>query len=116
VSELTIYHNPKCSKSRAALAILEQRGLEPNVIDYLKAPPSADELRAIVAMLGITPEQLVRKGEQLYKELYAGKSLSDIEWIEAMVANPILIERPIVVRDERAVLGRPAENVEKLLG
>lgn len=115
MSEVTIYHNPKCSKSRAALAILEQRGLEPNVIDYLKAPPNADELRAIVAMLGITPEQLVRKGERVYKELYAGKSLSDIEWIEAMVANPILIERPIVVRGARAVLGRPAENVEKLL-
>jgi arsenate reductase len=115
MSELTIYHNPKCSKSRAALAILERNGVEPNVIEYLKTPPRADQLRAIVAMLGITPEQLVRKGEQVYTELYAGKTLSDAQWIDAMVANPILIERPIVVRGKRAVLGRPPENVENLL-
>jgi len=116
MSEITIYHNPKCSKSRAALAILEERGLEPKVIEYLKTPPSADQLRAIVGMLGIAPEQLVRKGEQVYKELHAGKALTDTQWIEAMIANPILIERPIVVRGKRAVIGRPAENVEQLLG
>jgi arsenate reductase len=81
----------------------------------LKAPPTSKELRAIVDMLGVPPEQLVRKGEQVYKQLYAGKTLSDAQWIEAMVANPILIERPIVVRGKRAVLGRPPENVEKLL-
>jgi arsenate reductase len=115
MSEVTIYHNPKCSKSRAALQILEQSGIAPNVIEYLRTPPSADALRAIVAMLGIAPEQLVRKGEQIYRDLYAGKSLSDTQWIDAMVANPILIERPIVVRGKRAVLGRPPENVERLL-
>lgn len=115
MSEATIYHNPKCSKSRAALALLQERGIEPKVIEYLQTPPSAAALRAIVAMLGIAAEQLVRKGEQVYKDLYAGKSLSDTQWIDAMVANPILIERPIVVRGERAVLGRPPENVERLL-
>jgi arsenate reductase len=115
MSDVTIYHNPKCSKSRAALAILQERGIKPKVIEYLKTPPSADELRAIIAKLGIAPEQLVRKGEQVYKELHAGKTLSDTQWIEAMVANPILIERPIVLRGKRAVLGRPPENVAQLL-
>jgi len=115
MSEATIYHNPKCSKSRAALALLQKRGIEPKVIEYLKTPPSAAVLRSIVAMLGIAAEQLVRKGEQVYKDLFAGKTLSDAQWIDAMVANPILIERPIVVRGKRAVLGRPPENVESLL-
>jgi len=115
MSDITIYHNPKCSKSRAALAILETRGIQPNVIEYLKTPPSTETLRAIVAKLGVAPEQIVRKGEQVYKEVLAGKALTDTEWIEAMAAHPILIERPIVVRGERAVVGRPPENVERLL-
>jgi arsenate reductase len=115
MSEITIFHNPKCSKSRTALAMLEDRGIRPKVIEYLKTPPTSGELLRIVAKLGIAPEQLVRKGEQVYKDLHAGKALTDTEWIEAMVANPILIERPIVVRGERAVIGRPPENVEQLL-
>ena len=116
MSDFTIFHNPKCSKSREALAILERRGVEPNVIEYLKTPPTAAELRAIVAKLGLAPEQLVRKGEPIYKESYAGKPLTDAEWIEAMAATPILIERPIVVSGKRAVIGRPPENVEQLFG
>lgn len=116
MSDVTIYHNPRCSKSRAALAILEEHGVEPKVIEYLRTPPTADELRAIVALLGISPEQLVRTGEQVYKDLFAGKALTDTQWIDAMVANPILIERPIVVYGKRAVIGRPPENVERLLG
>jgi arsenate reductase len=115
MSDFTIFHNPKCSKSRATLAILQERGIAPRVIDYLKTPPSAAELRAIVAKLGISPEQLVRKGEPIYKERYAGKTLTDAQWIDAMVTNPILIERPIVVSGTRAVIGRPPENVEQLL-
>jgi arsenate reductase len=115
MSDITIYHNPKCSKSRAALAILEERGMSPAVIEYLKTPPTVDELRAIIALLGISPERLVRKGEEVYQALHAGKTLTDTEWIEAMVANPILIERPIVVRGGQAVIGRPPENVETLL-
>lgn len=115
MSDVTIYHNPKCSKSRATLELLRASGVEPTVVEYLKTPPTAGELRAIVAKLGISPEQLVRKGEQIYKERYAGKALTDSQWIEAMVADPILLERPIVVRRERAVLGRPPENVRHLL-
>lgn len=111
----TIYHNPKCSKSRGALALLERRGVDATVIEYLKTPPTAAELAALVAKLGIAPEQLVRKGEDVYKQHYAGKTLSAEEWIAAMVRHPILIERPIVVVGDRAVLGRPPENVERLL-
>ena len=116
MAEFTIYHNPRCGKSRATLAILEESGVEPDIIEYLKTPPSTTELRAIIAKLGIDPEQLVRKGEDVYRAQFAGKKLSGSQWIEAMVKNPILIERPIVVRGERAVLGRPPQNVRELLG
>jgi arsenate reductase len=111
---VTIYHNPRCGKSRAALALLEERGVEPRIVEYLKTPPSAAELAAIVEKLGLTPEQLIRKGEEVYKARYAGKSLTPSEWIKAMVQHPILIERPIIVKGARAVLGRPPENVAKL--
>lgn len=111
----TIYHNPRCSKSRAALALLQQHHIEVVVIEYLKTPPGTAELRAIIAKLGIRPEQLVRKGEDIYKSHYAGRQLSDAEWIEALVRHPILIERPIVVHGARAVLGRPPESVAQLL-
>jgi arsenate reductase len=116
MSAFTIYHNPKCTKSRATLALLQEHGVEPTVIEYLKAPPTATELKAIVAKLGIKPEALVRKGEDLFKANYAGKTLTDAQWIDAMVKHPILIERPIVVSGARAVLGRPPENVQPLLG
>ena len=114
MSDVTIYHNPRCTKSRATLALLEARGVKPKVVEYLIAPPAATELRAIVRKLGIRPEQLLRKGEDIFKEKYAGKPLSDAEWIEAMAKNPILIERPIVVRGDKAVIGRPPENVNAL--
>ena len=112
---MTIYHNPKCTKSRGTLALLQERGIEPRIVEYLKTPPTAGELRAIVEKLGIKPEQLVRKGEDIYKAKYAGRTLTDAQWIEAMVRDPILIERPIVVRGKRAVIGRPPENAEQLL-
>jgi arsenate reductase (glutaredoxin) len=115
VAAFTIYHNPKCSKSRATLAILEESGISPRVVEYLRTPPSAEELRAIIAKLGIEPEQLVRKGEELFRREYAGKRLEAEQWIEAMVRDPILIERPIVVSGNRAVLGRPPESVRRLL-
>ena len=113
--DLTIYHNPKCSKSRATLALLEDRGIRPRIVEYLEAPPTAAELSDIVARLGIRAEALVRKGEDVYKVKYAGKVLSDAEWIEAMVRDPILIERPIVVTGDRAAIGRPPERVLELL-
>jgi arsenate reductase len=115
MADVTIYHNPKCTKSRQTLALLEERHVDAKVIEYLKTPPSAAELKAIVARLGIKPEQLVRKGEDIYRQKYAGKTLSDAQWIEAMIKDPILIERPIVVRGPRAAIGRPPENVLPLL-
>jgi arsenate reductase (glutaredoxin) len=116
MSEYTIYHNPRCTKSRATLALLEERHIQPKIIEYLKTPPTAVELRDIVAKLGIKAEQLVRKGEDIYREKYAGRTLTDAQWIEAMVKDPVLIERPIVVSGARAVIGRPPENVEALIG
>jgi arsenate reductase (glutaredoxin) len=115
MSDFTIYHNPNCSKSRGTLALLRERGIEPKVVEYLRAPPTAAELTAIVRKLGIKPEQLVRKSEDIYRNKYAGQKLSDEEWIEVMVRHPILIERPVVVTGERAVIGRPPESVEPLL-
>jgi arsenate reductase len=114
MSDFTIYHNPRCTKSRATLALLEARGVKPKVVEYLAATPSAAELRTIVRKLGIRPEQLVRKGEDVFREKYAGKPLSDAQWIDAMVKDPILIERPIVVHGDRAIIGRPPENANEL--
>lgn len=116
MSEFTIYHNLQCSKSRATLALLQDRGITPRIVEYLKTPPTAAELKSIVARLGIGPEQLARKGEDTYKTKHAAKTLTDAQWIAAMVADPILIERPIVVRGNRAVIGRPPENVLALIG
>jgi arsenate reductase len=115
VKDLTIYHNPRCSKSRATLELLREHGVEPKVIEYLQTPPTAAELRAIVARLGIEPEALVRRNEDVFKQKYAGKTLTGEQWIAAMVADPILIERPIVVAGHAAVIGRPPENAQKLL-
>lgn len=115
MSDITIFHNPRCSKSRAALALIQERGIEPRIVEYLKHPPAATELKAIIAKLGIEAEDLVRKGEEVFKSIYAGRTLSGDEWIAALVRDPILLERPIVVRGARAVIGRPPENVTKLL-
>lgn len=112
---LTIYHNPACSKSRETLALIRERGHQPHIVEYLKTPPSETELSAIVRKLGIKPLDLVRRNEQVFKDKYAGKTLSDKEWIKAMVADPILIQRPIVVRGDAAAIGRPPEDVERLL-
>ena len=114
MSALTIYHNPKCSKSREALALLEGRGLAPRIVKYLETPTTAAELAVLVKKLGIRPEALVRKGEDIYRAKYAGRTLSDAEWIAALVEHPALIERPIVVAGERAIIGRPPERVSAL--
>lgn len=110
-----IWHNPRCGKSRAALALLQEHGIEPEVVDYLKTPPTKDELRAVLKKLGMKPEQIMRKGEDVFKDKFAHKSMSDDQWLDALAKNPILIERPIVVKGDRAVVGRPPENVEQLL-
>ncbi|HVR80841.1 MAG TPA: arsenate reductase (glutaredoxin) [Luteimonas sp.] len=111
-----LYHNPHCSKSRAALELLQQRGIEPEIAPYLEQPPSADELRALLRMLGIPPRALLRRGEPEYTELgLADASLDDDTLIAAMAAHPRLIERPIFVHGDRAVIGRPPERVLQLL-
>ena len=115
MAALTIYHNPRCSKSRETLALLEGRGLAPRIVKYLETPPTAAELARLVQMLGIRPEALVRKGEDVYRAKYAGRAMTDADWIAAMVEHPVLIERPIVVAGERAVIGRPPERVSALL-
>lgn len=112
---MKIYHNPRCRKSREALAILEDNGAEFEIVEYLKDVPTAAELKDILKKLGMPAEQLLRKGEPEFKELYKGKTLTEDEWIEAMVAHPKLIERPIVVKGNKAVVGRPPETVKELL-
>ncbi len=109
---VVIYHNPRCSKSRQTLALLQGRGIEPEVVEYLKRPPSVAELENILTLLAMSPRQLMRRKEALYKELnLADESLSEAELVAAMVAHPRLIERPIVLANGRAALGRPPESV-----
>ena len=112
---MKIYHNPRCSKSRQTLAIIEENGADVEIIEYLKDIPSASELKEVLSKLGMKPAEILRKGEADFKENYKGKELSDNEWIAAMIKFPKLIERPIVVKDNKAVLGRPPENVKHLL-
>ncbi len=112
---ITIYHNPRCSKSRQTLGLIEEKGRDFVVKEYLKNVPTKEELKKVIDMLGIKPEQLIRKGEADFKDNFKGKNLSDEEWIDAMVSFPKLIERPIVIDGDKAVLGRPPENVLKLL-
>jgi arsenate reductase len=112
---LRIYHNPRCSKSRSACGLLEEAGVQAEVVEYLKTPPTKAELRDLLRKLDMKPGELVRKGETVYKENYAGKSLTDEQWLDALVAHPILIERPIVVKGNRAVVARPPERLKELL-
>jgi arsenate reductase (glutaredoxin) len=110
-----IFHNPRCGKSRAALTLLQDRHIEPEIVEYLKTPPTKEELRVLLEKLRMKPEQLVRKGEEVYKQKYAGRTLTDEQWLDALAKDPILIERPIVVKGREAVIGRPPENVLALL-
>jgi arsenate reductase len=112
---MKIYHNPRCKKSRETLAILEENNIEPEIIKYLKTPPSEKELKAILAKLDMPAEKLVRKTEKIYKEKYKGKELSEDDWLEAMVEHPKLIQRPIVIKGDKAIVGRPPENVNALI-
>lgn len=107
-------HNPRCSKSRAALDLVQQRGLNLPIREYLNDPPSIDELRRIVELLGVRPIDIVRRGEEPYAALGLGDDTPDEEVLRAMTENPILIERPIVVRGNKAVIGRPPERVLEL--
>ncbi len=116
MTDLTLYHNPRCTKSRGALELLQARGLSPDVVLYLETPPDAAQLRELLSKLGISARQLLRTGEDDYKQLnLADASLSDEQLIAAMAAHPKLIERPILVVGDKAVIGRPPENVLELL-
>ena len=112
----TIYHNPRCSKSRQTLQLLQENNIEPEIVLYLETPPDASALKDILGKLGIAPRDLLRKGEDAYKELNLKDAAhSDDTLIDAMVSHPKLIERPIVIKGEKAVLGRPPENVLELI-
>lgn len=114
MAEITIYHNPRCGKSRQTLELLRSRGLDPRVVEYLKVPPDENTLRDLLVRLGMSPEELVRRKEPLYAELkLAGANGEAL--LAAMVTHPILIERPIVVRGRQARLGRPPEKVLEIL-
>jgi arsenate reductase (glutaredoxin) len=115
-SSITIYHNPRCSKSRQTLQLIRESGVEPNVVEYLKTPPSVEEFTSILDKLGLEPAALMRRKETVFNELsLADRVLTRDEAIAVLVENPVLIERPIVVKGRKAVIGRPPENVNKLL-
>lgn len=115
--KIAIYHNPRCSKSRSTLALIEESGSVPDVIEYLKMPPNADELAVLCKKLKVAPKDIIRSKESLFKELALSitDERSDSEWLEILATNPKLIERPIVVKGSKAVIGRPPENVLELL-
>lgn len=111
---MKIYHNPRCSKSRQTLELIKNAGIEPEVIEYLKTIPTTEELKDILMKLNLNAADILRKGETAYKEIIKGKEFGEEELIQIMIENPKLIERPIVVRGNKAVLGRPPENVKVL--
>ena len=116
MSEITLYHNPRCSKSRQTLALLEERGIEPEIIKYLETPPDTATITGLLDKLGIAAIELIRRGEAPFAELgLAGKEGDDAALIEAMVSHPVLIQRPIVVSGEQARIGRPPENALDIL-
>ena len=108
---IEIYHNPRCSKSRQTLEILENENQDVQIIKYLDTPPNFEQLQSIIQLLGIKPLDLIRKGEAIWKEQFKGKTLSDNQLISAMIENPKLIERPIVINGKKAVIGRPPSTV-----
>ena len=115
MSTVTIWHNPRCSKSRNAVALLEEKGVEAEVVKYLDTPPSKEELISMLKMLGLSARELMRTKEDIYKELRLKDVTDENKLIEAMVANPKLIERPIVIKDGKAAIGRPIENIVELI-
>lgn len=113
---VTIWHNPRCSKSRQTLALLEERGIDPEIVLYLETPPGTAELDSVLTMLNLDPRGLMRTGEELFKTLGLGdRNLTRNQLIDAMAANPALIERPVVINGDKAAVGRPPENVLKIV-
>jgi arsenate reductase len=113
---ITIYHNPRCSKSRQTLALIREHGFEPDIVEYLKQPPTPDELKRIIQLLDVPVRDIIRSGEAEYRDLGLGdESLGDARLIETICAHPKLLQRPIVVHRDRARIGRPPEAVEGIL-
>ena len=112
---IKIYHNPRCSKSREGVKLLEESGVDFEIIKYLDNPIEKEEIESLLQLLGISAEKLVRKNEKIWKENFKGKELTEDEIITAMQENPKLIERPIVVKGNKAVIGRPSENINELI-
>ncbi len=115
MTALLVYHNPRCSKSRGTCQILADRGIAAEIVDYLKNPPSRAELAELMKKLGLPAEALVRKGEAVFKEHYAGKTLTEDDYLDALAMHPMLIERPVVIKGDRAVIARPPEKLLELL-
>lgn len=115
MSKYTIYHYPKCGKSRQTLKLLEENNIHPEIVEYFNNSLNVKELKELIQKLGIQAEDLLRKNETLFKENFKGKNLTSDEWIKVMIENPQLMERPIVVKGKKAVLGRPPENVLELI-
>lgn len=113
--DITIYHNGECTKCKGALEMLQERNIPHQVRFYLAEPLSKEEVKDILQKLGITAHNLARTGEPLYKELFEGKELSEEEWINVLVENPILIQRPIVVKGEKAIIARPPERISEII-
>lgn len=114
-SKIVIYHNPRCRKSRETLQLIQDKGVEPKIFEYLKEPLSVEQLKNVFKKLGLAPQQNIRKGEKDYKENVKGKDLTEEELFALMVKYPKLIERPIVIKGDKAIVGRPPENVKELL-
>ncbi len=112
---MKIYHNPRCSKSRQTLQLIKDAGAEVEIIEYLNEIPSPEELKTILMKLNLSPKDILRKGEAVYKEKFKNSNFNEDEWIRIMIEYPKLIERPIVIKGNKAVLGRPPENVLDLI-
>lgn len=114
-TQIKIYHNPRCAKSREALNLIEEKGSKAVVVEYLKNPPTYAEIKDLLMKLNLKPQQIIRTNETLYKEKYKNKQFGDEEWIKILSENPILMERPIIVRNNKAIIGRPPQLVLELL-
>ncbi|WP_309497883.1 arsenate reductase (glutaredoxin) [Sulfurovum sp.] len=115
MSKVTIWHNPRCSKSRNAATLLEEKGVDAEVVKYLDTPPSKEKIQDVLKMLGISARELMRTKEAIYKELDLKNEDDEDKLIEAMAQNPKLIERPVVIKDGKAAIGRPLENIVAIL-
>ena len=112
---MKIYHNPRCSKSRNALKLIHEKGFDIEIVEYLKTPLNANELSSLIKLLGLTPEEIVRKNEEIFKKEFKGKDLTEEQWLEALISNPKLIQRPIITTQKKGIIGRDENELSKFL-